>query len=203
MTRRFLSIAVVASALLVAGPLCAAQFDVGAAAPVPPIATATSGSATSTWEPKDYVLGAGVVVTLFLGIWNAVSTFHSGQRTTFINTVTNQRIKWIEQLRQDVSAYAGLVYHWAYTDVPDGEEKRRLIKEVDRLTHVIRLRLNPAGQHDQRIEQLLKEIPRQTENQIEVTSLLEDLTVTAQKLLKEEWEKVKLESKHGSLSERA
>jgi len=168
-----------------------------------PNASAIVPSTFSSWEPKDYVLAAGVVVTLFLGIWNAIGTHRAGRRTTFITTVTSQRIKWIEQLRQDISAYAGLVYHWAFTDIPKGEEQRNLQKEVDRLSHVIRLRLNPGGELDRHIETLLRDIPRHTEDQIEVARLLEELTFYAQKLLKEEWEKVKRESEHGPLSERA
>lgn len=68
-------------------------------------------------EPKDWVLAAGVVVTLVLGGWNAVVNHRINKRTTFVNTVTSQRIKWIEQLRQDISAFAGLTYHWSHTDI--------------------------------------------------------------------------------------
>lgn len=80
-----------------------------------------------------------------------------------------------------------------------------LIKEVDRLRHVIRLRLNPAGAHDKNIEALIAEIPRYTDasHQNELTNALERLTVATQALLKEEWEKVKKESQSGPLSERA
>lgn len=155
------------------------------------------------WEPKDIVLAAGVVVTLFLGLWNAFANFRSGQRTMFVNTVTSQRIKWIEQLRQDISMFSGLVYHWAMTDLADTKEEQQIIKEIDRLNHVIRLRLNPAGTHDKIIEGLLAEIPRHTADRTKIKELLEKLTVTSQALLKEEWEKVKAESKNGPLSDRA
>lgn len=156
-----------------------------------------------SWEPKDIVLAAGVVVTLVLGIWNALANFRSGQRTMFVNTVTSQRIKWIEQLRQDISAFSGLVYHWAMTDLTDSKEEQQIVKEIDRLNHVIRLRLNPAGAHDKAIETLLAEIPKHTADGEKIKGLLEKLTVTSQALLKEEWEKVKAESRNGPLSERA
>jgi len=157
----------------------------------------------SKWEPKDYVLAAGVIVTLLLGIWNAFANHRFNQRTMFVNTVTSQRIKWIEQLRQDISTFSGLVYHWALTDLPDSTEERQIIKEIDRLNHVIRLRLNPAGIHDQKIEQLLADIPKHTADEIRIKGLLEELTCTTQALLKDEWEKVKAESKKGPLSDRA
>ena len=38
-------------------------------------------------EPKDYILGVGVIVTLVLGVWNAVVNHRSSRRTTFINLV--------------------------------------------------------------------------------------------------------------------
>ena len=156
-------------------------------------------------EPKDYVLAAGVVVTLLLGIWNAVVNHRINKRTTFVNTVTSQRIKWIEQLRQDIGAFCGLIYHWSHTDIEGKPEEGEVLKEFDRLRHVIRLRLNPQGQHDKTIEALIDEIPRLTasERQKELVNALERMTRATQALLKEEWEKVKRESELGPLSERA
>ena len=156
-------------------------------------------------EVKDYVLAAGVAVTLVLGIWNALVNHRVNKRTTFVNTVTSQRIKWIEQLRQDVGAFCGLTYHWAHTDVVGKPDEGEMLKEIDRLRHVIRLRLNPEGEHDRTIEALIEEIPRLTapENQAKLIAALERMTRTTQLLLKEEWEKVKSESEHGPLSERA
>ncbi len=165
--------------------------------------TVSSQATSGNWEPKDIVLAAGVVVTLVLGIWNALANFRSGRRTIFVNTVTSQRIKWIEQLRQDISSYSGLVYHWAMTDLQDNKEEQQILKEVDRLNHVIRLRLNPKGTHDKAIEVLLAAIPKHTADQAKIKELLEQLTVTSQALLKEEWEKVKDESQNGPLSDRA
>jgi hypothetical protein len=75
------------------------------------------------------------------------------------------------------------------------------LKEIDRLRHVIRLRLNPAGPLDQRIEYLIDEIPKLTNITFRdrLTQALDELTTTTQKLLKEEWEKVKDEAERGNL----
>lgn len=156
-------------------------------------------------EPKDYVLAAGVVVTLLLGVWNAVVNHRSNRRTTFINTVTSQRIKWIEQLRQDIGAFCGLAYHWSHSEMEGKQGEGDMLKELDRLRHVIRLRLNPLGEHDRTTEALIEEIPRYTDprRRNELVDALERMTWTTQALLKEEWEKVKRESEHGPLSERA
>lgn len=157
----------------------------------------------STWEAKDTVLAVGLAVTLFLGVMNAFANFRMSRRTTFINTVTSQRIKWIEQLRQDVSSYAGLTFHWVSTDLRDEVKRQELLQEIDRLQHVIRLRLNPSGEEDRKIAHYLAEIPNHTDRPEVISALLEDLTAATQRLLKEEWDKVKKESQHGPLSTRA
>ena len=163
----------------------------------------TQAAVQSQWEAKDTVVAGGLLVTLGLGIMNALANFRLSRRTTFINTVTSQRIKWIEQLRQDVSTYAGLTFHWVSTDLTNDAKRQELLQEIDRLQHVIRLRLNPSGAEDKKIAHYLSEIPKHTDRPDVVSSLLEDLTTATQRLLKEEWDKVKEESQHGPLSTRA
>ena len=189
-----------------AQPASSASAPVTASRPAA-IASAPAASDSprpqSTWEAKDTVLAVGLVVTLFLGVMNAIANFRLSRRTTFINTVTSQRIKWIEQLRQDVSSYAGLTFHWVSTDLQDGSKRQELLQEIDRLQHVIRLRLNPSGEEDKKIAHYLAEIPKHTDRSDVISTLLEDLTAATQRLLKEEWDKVKMESQHGPLSTRA
>jgi hypothetical protein len=143
-------------------------------------------------EPKDYALAISVFVTFLLGIWNVFSN----QRNTFINTVTNQRIKWIEQLRQDISTFSGLTYTWCISCMEGKPQEYEMLKEIDRLRYVIRLRLNPEGEHDKTIEKLIIEIPELTESgkQAQLKAKLEDLVQVSRLLLKQEWERVKLES---------
>jgi hypothetical protein len=154
-------------------------------------------------DPKDILVAVGVGVTLLLGLWNLWVNHKTNRRTTFVNTATSQRIKWVEQLRQDIGAFSGLAYHWSCTDIESEAEKRKIIVELDRLRYVIRLRLNPEGVQDQKIEKLVESIARVSEDQDAVTRILEELTVATQGLLKEEWEKVKAESEYGPLSGRA
>lgn len=152
-------------------------------------------------EPKDIIYGVGILLTFLLGIWNLVSNYWASRRTTFINTVTNQRVKWIEQLRQDISAFSGLTHTWCFSELEGKPEEYELLKETDRLRHAIRLRLNPSGQHDQKIEALIAKIPNLTHitQREELKKALNELTAATQLLLKEEWERVKLESEHGNL----
>lgn len=150
---------------------------------------------------KEILTAAGIIVTLVLGIWNAIGNYRTSRRTNFINTVTSQRVKWLEQLRQDISAYSGLVHTWYFSALQGKPQEYEVLKEVDRLRHVIRLRLNPAGKHDAQIEKLLDKIPKLTSAAIadDLTVALNELTVAAQRLLKEEWEKVKDEAERGNL----
>ncbi|MDP3089042.1 MAG: hypothetical protein Q8N04_00035 [Nitrospira sp.] len=155
-------------------------------------------------EAKDYVLAVGVAVTLLLGIWNLLQAYRTTRKTSFINTVTGQRIKWIEQLRQDVASFCGLTHTWCMSELEGKPEEAEVLKELDRLRHVIRLRLNPDDTYDRKIAAFLKTIPDLTHSskRRELLAALEELTSTTQLLIKEEWEKVKAEAKDGDLAER-
>jgi hypothetical protein len=158
-------------------------------------------AASAATQTKDWIYGVGIALTFTLGVWNLAMAYQNTRRTNFINTVTSQRVKWIEQLRQDISTFCGLTYTWRFSQMEGKAGEHDLLKEVDRLRHVIRLRLNPDGTHDAKIESLIAEIPMLTgpSNQKELKSALDDLTVTTQLLLKEEWDKVKREAEHGNL----
>lgn len=203
-------------------PLSASSAVTSASAPSPVAKVASQPilqPSPSVWEPKDYALMVGTCVTfllgvftLCLGIWNAkenrrnaLANQRLGERTTFVNTVSSQRIKWIEQLRQDIGAFSGIVYHWSHSEMKGKAGEGDLLKEMDRLRHVIRLRLNPLGAHDKTIEALIEEIPHYTDPQCqtELVQALERLTKATQALLKEEWDKVKRESGNEPLSDRA
>lgn len=149
-------------------------------------------------ETKDIVYATGILLTFLIGVWNLIFNYRTTRKTSFINIVTSQRVKWIEQLRQDISSFSGLTRTSSLEGKPQEYE---VLKEIDRLRHVIRLRLNPEENHDRRIEQLLAEIPKLTDisKRDRLTQALEELTVTSQKLLKQEWEKVKLEAEQGNL----
>jgi len=152
-------------------------------------------------DTKDVAYTISIFLTFLLGVWNLVQSYRATRKTTFINTVTSQRVKWIEQLRQDVSSFSGLTRTWCFSDLEGKPHEHDILKEIDRLRHVIRLRLNPDGAHDRKIERLIADIPNLTHisQRDQLRTALEDLTVTTQKLLKEEWEKVKSEAEHGNL----
>ncbi len=155
-------------------------------------------------EGKEIIYGLGILLTFALGVWNLIANYHATRRTSFINTVTSQRVKWIEQLRQDISSFSGLTHTWCCSELEGKPEETEMLKEIDRLRHVIRLRLNPDATHDRKITQLIRKIPELTDisKRTELKEALEELTVTTQLLLSEEWKKVKAEAKYGDLQEK-
>ena len=154
-------------------------------------------------EPKDYIYAFGILVTLGLGIWNFVQGYYGTRKASFINTVTAQRVLWIEQMRQDVSTFVGLTHTWAMSSLEGTPPEPEMLKEIDRLRHVIRLRLNPDDTPDRDIAKLVKRIPVLTHEsqREELLESLEALTIATQEMLKVEWEKIKAESKDGDLKE--
>lgn len=160
---------------------------------------------TGHWimEPKDYVYGFGLIVTLGLGVWNFIQSHRATRKASFINTVTAQRVLWLEQMRQDVAKFVGLTHTWATSGLEGNPSELEVLKDIDRLRHVIRLRLNPDDTPDRQIAALVKRIPELTHEskRDELLKALEQLTVATQEMLKAEWEKVKAESKDGDLRE--
>lgn len=154
-------------------------------------------------EAKDWVYALGIFATFVLGIWNLVQGRRSARKASFINTVTAQRILWLEKMRQDVATFVGLTHTWAMSGMVGKDAEPAMLKEIDRLRHVIRLRLNPDDSTDVEIASLIKEISDLTHEfqHEELLATLEKLTVATQKMLKAEWDKVKRESKDGDLSE--
>jgi len=153
-------------------------------------------------ETKDIIYGTGILFTFGLGAWNLIVNYKTSRKTSFINTVTSQRIKWLEQLRLDIGAYCGLTHTWFYSGLADSDIEHDVLKEIDRLRHVIQLRLNPNGELDQKIQKLIQDIPNLTDHskKPQLDKAIQDLVDLSQAMLKAEWEKVKAESENGNLN---
>lgn len=152
---------------------------------------------------KDIFFSLGIILTFVIGVWNIVNNYRLSRRTAFINTVTNERVKWIDKLRNNVSTFCGLTYTWRASGLEGQPGEADVLKQIDKLRHLIRLQLNPDGDHDKEIERLIGRIPELTDESKtdELKRALNDLVEVSQKLLKDEWEKVKEESKRGDLKE--
>jgi hypothetical protein len=158
-----------------------------------------------TWQDvKDYWWAIGILLTLIVSVWNLRLTYRTATESRFINTVTAERVKWIQELRGNISKFCGATYSWITiysSQSAVSPQAVELLKEIDRLGFQIRLQLNPKEEPDQEIEALIKLIPQRTDV-AELDSLkasLEKLTLSTQRLLKKEWEKVKAETQRGKL----
>ena len=156
-------------------------------------------------ESKDIFFSLGIILSFILGVWNIVNNYRASRRTSFINTVTSERVKWIENLRSSISTFCGLTYTWSMSNLEGSDSEKEVIKEIDKLRHYIRLQLNPSSEAilDRKIENLIIEIPNLTHEvkESELKESLNELIVVSQELLKGEWDKVKQESKQGDLKE--
>lgn len=138
---------------------------------------------------------SGVILSAF------ISAFVS-RRSLYINSVTVERSKWIEKLRNNIAECLGLLGYLHFKmGVSQGEfvastEYDELIQKVETLLNVITLQLNPDGKIDRNILVLLRAITRLAENPQSNYRGAESLLIRhSQWLLKEEWEKVKYESR--------
>lgn len=150
-------------------------------------------------KPRDPVLYAGVLVTLLLGIANLYFTLKAGKRTAFINTVTAERVKWLDKVRKNVSSLCALCDQWVFHR--DQHSTPELQQQIEQLKDELRLQLNPDDQEDQEIGRLLSDLPTWTQSITpnEYAKLRGRLVSATQMMLKREWDKVKDEAVHGDL----
>ena len=59
-------------------------------------------------EYKDIFYAVGIAATFLIGLGNIVYNIPINRRTTYINSVTAERVKWINALRENISKCAGL-----------------------------------------------------------------------------------------------
>lgn len=149
------------------------------------------------------MLGVGASLLIAGGGW--IYSLRLARRRDFVSTVTSERIKWIENLRQNVSKYSGKVHSfWHLKNSKDPQDKAKaaeFLTEIDMLSNLIRLQLNPNDSPDKEIEQLLSLIPSVASSTIydPLQLQLDRLVQLTQTLLKKEWERVKAECKQGKL----
>ena len=109
---------------------------------------------------KDFLLQAGVVTTLILGLVNLYYNLRAAKRTAFINTVTSERVKWISKVRDNVSLLCSLCDQWMHHRTQ--ENTPELQRQIERVKNEVRLQLNAKDPEDQDIERLLGRLPSLT-----------------------------------------
>ena len=80
-------------------------------------------------------------------------------------------------MRESISEFCSLVYAWSASGPFGTEEEQLLLREIDKLSHLIPLQLNPSAKLDLEIQRLIKAVPKLTEEaqQQELFIALEDL----------------------------
>lgn len=149
-------------------------------------------------ETKDLINLIAILTTLAVAVINLLYNLANTRRSAYVNTVTASRLKWIDSLRDKMSRFIGLTYHWANTSL-DEAESRRIIQECDILSVQITLHLNANDEVDKRIAALLEQIPSLTDRRRtdQLQLALTELRDATQSYLKKEWERVKRESISG------
>lgn len=111
-----------------------------------------------TWEDK--ITLAGILLVFLLGLYKLLAKISLEDKTHFVGTITGERIEWLEKLRVDISRFSGLTSFWvkSFKGIDD-EYSRDILKEIDILRVMIKLRLNPKGKHDKEIIKLVDIIP--------------------------------------------
>lgn len=160
-------------------------------------------------EPKDYVYIVGILVTFLLGVFNLVHTWWISRKTTFINCVTAERVKWIANLRENIATFCGLTHHFHWSSI-DNKEKKNIFEKIDRLRMLIQLQLNPNEEYSRKIIDLVtNKIPDLAgktggivpiDEKPPLDKAIDELVSTSQLLLKQEWNRVKEEAAKGNIT---
>ncbi|MBI3609245.1 MAG: hypothetical protein HY204_00915 [Nitrospirae bacterium] len=144
----------------------------------------------------------GVAVTFILGIGNLLYTWTASKRAVYVNTVTSERVKRIDKIRENVATLCSLCDQWMLHRTQDSTPN--LQQQIVRAKNEVRLHLNPDDPEDRDIERLLERLPSWTNSMApeEYWKLQAILVSATQTKLKCEWEKVKDEAVRGNLPTR-
>jgi hypothetical protein len=142
-----------------------------------------------------------VAVLSFLGAVIGVSitaffTSRNNNKNIFIGTVTTERAKWRDELRNHTAEFCKL----AYGQLQDKDPVSRT--RLEELRVLIRLRLNPNPEHalDKTILDAIGNATRGLDGSgVDAREQLETIERNVQALLKQEWEKSKEEARTGKL----
>ena len=160
-------------------------------------------------NPKDWVALTGVAVTLGLGIYNFYVGQRNARRASIVGAVTNQRLKWGEEVQELIGSFCGAAHYLRFSVVKGSDEERKKIEEIDRLRHRIPFNLcqHKDNKFERKIEQCVKTIADMSIGNLTVSDekfckKLDLLVSTTQNLLRENWVAIVDEAQRGVFTPR-
>jgi hypothetical protein len=146
----------------------------------------------------------GVILSFIVGAAGLWIGIKNSRKTIFINSVTTSRIKYIQDLRNNIAEFCGQFYRYnllVKNDPKLSTEKLKILESSDKLKYLIMLYLNPEDTDwDKKIIQLIDDIRTSIDDN--PIDKINDLITITQYLLKLEWEGAKKESQNGILSKK-
>lgn len=106
-------------------------------------------------SPGEKATFIGVCATLLATSINIWLTVTNNKRTTFINTVTSSRIKWMGELRELISDYTSLIFIYDLKPILKDKELREYLDSIIKLDAKIKLHLNYDGEPDKKIIEVI------------------------------------------------
>lgn len=154
------------------------------------------------------IANIGIIFSILLGSASFIYSWKNSNKTIYINSITSLRTKWLDSLKQDLSAFLGLIRANFFFKFANTKFDEDFVK-INQLYYKILLNLNPKDDFDKLVIEKLKEIIEQLEGKITSAEKLNKLEVTigelitlSQKITKIEWEGIKQESIRSMLNKR-
>jgi hypothetical protein len=140
---------------------------------------------------KEVVTIIGAMLVFFVGIANLIILFKTNKKNSFIGSITEKRFDYINKYREIISQFCSIAFI----------ESDLKTKEIEKLKNDIVLNLNPSYKEwDCRIIELVHKII-ECDDIHNRKSIINDLIIISQFMLKLEWEGAQLESKKGILKD--
>ncbi len=162
----------------------------------------------TTWwaslESKDIITLIGIVVTFCVGVYSLIVGISNSKRTIYINSVTTSRTKYINDLKEYIAEFLGLVNYYVAGGFAVTETAEGNLQKLDRLRFLIKFQLNAHHFFDAAMIKTVDRIVDLAKPKMTVLDPLhvqmELLTSLTQASLKFEWEGIKYEAKKGRVS---
>lgn len=141
------------------------------------------------------------VLGLAGALGGAATSYIIGQQTVYVNSITTQRMKWVDSLRgklvlllAKINIVSTLL---AGNDDIDMDRFLSLTHEIDELRQTLFLQLNPRGLIDGNVASIVDALVKSpsTTRRAQTGALATTLREHSQWLLKAEWERIKFEAR--------